>query len=187
MIFTKNLGACFLISIQLCCVLTPSNAIFDMFGGGGGGGQTDVTEILAAGLITTMLMEDFSNMGGGGGGGGQGRSAFPAMRQYIGGYSMRPPPVHHYQPMVAPRRPMLHPGASMVVPRAPVVPPRRPMVHPYSMAMMHHQYMMQQALMQQARQQARNCLEQRVQISSCLRNPHTSICSSHTNLWRDFK
>ncbi|GFQ94365.1 uncharacterized protein TNCT_210321 [Trichonephila clavata] len=156
MILKNKTWGLFLIAIQLCCVLTPSDAIFDMFGGGGGGGESDVAEILAAGLITTMLMEDFNSLGGGGGGGSQGRSVFPAIRQFIGGYSMRPPPVHHYQPMIAPRRPMLHPAASMVPPARPMVAPRRPMMHPYSLAMMHrhHQYMMHQALMQQARQQA---------------------------------
>ncbi|PRD28526.1 UNVERIFIED_CONTAM: hypothetical protein NCL1_32119 [Trichonephila clavipes] len=138
MILKNKTWGLFLIAIQLCCVLTPSDAIFDMFGGGGGGGESDVAEILAAGLITTMLMEDFNNLGGGGGGGSQGRSVFPAIRQFIGGYSMRPPPVHHYQPMIAPRRPMLHPAASMVPPARPMVAPRRPMMHPYFMAMMHH-------------------------------------------------
>ncbi|XP_055937128.1 uncharacterized protein LOC129966653 [Argiope bruennichi] len=155
MILKNKSWGIILIFIQLFCVLTPSNAIFEMFGGGGGGGGgSDVAEILAAGLITTMLMEDFHNMGGGGGGGTQGRSVFNPVRQFIGGYSMRaPPPVHHYQPMIAPRRPMMHPAGPMVAPTAPI--PRRPVMHPYMMAMMHRhqQYMMHQALMQQARQQ----------------------------------
>ncbi|XP_015906904.1 uncharacterized protein [Parasteatoda tepidariorum] len=111
----------FLATVQICCLLTPSHAMFDFFGGGGGGGGggSDVAEILAAGLITKMLMEDFFHI--------QGAPLLQSLRhQFIGGYSPRHPPVHHqvrhYPHMIAPRVPMAMSAQYVypMVPRHPV-------------------------------------------------------------------